>query len=113
MRRAVLRTAVATTGIAVGVWLLPASVHIVSWESTGPGRIALLASSRVLAVSLAAAATIVGGVIVAHSVFGPRVSDGIAAALGPWALIWLWVVPYLPWLPDRAPLLLVLSGPLR
>ena len=27
--------------------------------------------------------------------------------------MWLWVIPYVPWLPDRAPALLVLAGPLR
>jgi len=29
------------------------------------------------------------------------------------SLLWLWIVPYLPWLPDRIPLLLVLAGPIR
>ena len=29
------------------------------------------------------------------------------------ALMWLWVIPYLPWISDRAPALLVLAGPLR
>ena len=28
-------------------------------------------------------------------------------------LLWLWVVPYLPWLPTEVPLLLLLAGPLR
>ncbi len=37
----------------------------------------------------------------------------LAAMAAPLALLWLWVVPYLPWLPDRMPLLLVLAGPIR
>ena len=28
-------------------------------------------------------------------------------------LLWLWTLPYWPWLPDRAPALLILAGPLR
>jgi hypothetical protein len=31
----------------------------------------------------------------------------------PFAVLWVWVIPFLPWLADRIPLLLVLAGPIR
>ena len=37
----------------------------------------------------------------------------LARALAPLLLLWLWVVPFLPWLADRAPLLILLAGPVR
>ena len=37
----------------------------------------------------------------------------VASSAAPLWLFWLWTVPYLPWLPDRLPLLLVLAGPVR
>src|SRR6185295_14478085 len=36
-----------------------------------------------------------------------------ARLLAPLLLTWLWTVPYWPWLPDRAPVLLILAGPVR
>jgi hypothetical protein len=36
-----------------------------------------------------------------------------ASVLAPLSLFWMWALPYLPWLPDRIPLLLVLAGPIR
>jgi hypothetical protein len=36
-----------------------------------------------------------------------------AAVIGPFAVLWVWIVPFLPWLADRIPLLLVLAGPIR
>ena len=37
----------------------------------------------------------------------------LSDAIGPLLLLWLWVIPYLPWIPDRAPALLVLAGPMK
>ena len=37
----------------------------------------------------------------------------LALVAAPLNLLWLWTVPYWPWLGDRLPLLLVLAGPLR
>ena len=37
----------------------------------------------------------------------------LAHRIGPLMLLWLWVVPYLPWLPDSVPLLLVFGGRMR
>jgi len=113
MTRAIFRLAVVAVGAAIAVWLLPASVHIVNWPSSGPVRVALLAPARTLGICLAAAVVFLAGVACAGAVLGPRVPQRIAAAMDPFALLWLWAVPYLPWLPDRAPLLLALAGPLR
>jgi hypothetical protein len=113
MTRAILRLAFVAAGAAIAVWLLPASLHIVSWPPGGPVRVAVLAPVGTLWVCLAGAAVFLGGVAIAGEVLGPRVPRRIAAAMDPFALLWLWAVPYLPWLPDRAPVLLALAGPLR
>jgi hypothetical protein len=116
---------------------VPASVNIVSWPVSGPVRVALLAPvSRLVWLSAAAIAVTLAVVVqafrpaIARSVVrtfrsAPQAgvtacttTDGYAArriihVLQPLQLLWLWLVPYLPWIPDRAPLLLVLAGPLR
>jgi hypothetical protein len=90
--------------VAVAVWLLPASIHIVEWTADGPHRLALFAS-RTRLVALIALAIAGGGVLLA-----------VGALRGAFAwlcLLWLWALPFLPWLPDRFPLLLILAGPIR
>jgi hypothetical protein len=93
---------------AVALWLIPASLHIVDWPATGPSRVAFFASRARLitfaAVALGAAAL---------AVFGSRGRARVAKAAAPLLMLWLWAVPYLPWLPDRLPMLLILSGPMR
>jgi hypothetical protein len=101
-----------TAGVAFAVWLLPASVHIVDWTADGPVRVALLAPLWKLWLDLAVTAIAVfaiGAIGVRYRGQAATVSDTV----GPLALLWLWVIPYLPWIPDRAPALLVLAGPLR
>ena len=90
--------------VGVAIWLLPASVHVVEWSDSGPHRLALLASRTRLAVLLAA--SLAGGA----ALFFYGVLRGALAWL---CLLWLWALPFLPWLPDRFPLLLVFAGPLR
>jgi len=36
-----------------------------------------------------------------------------AYGVAPLMALWLWTVPFLPFVPDRLPLLLMLAGPLR
>ena len=101
-------------GLAVGTagWLLPASHHIVSWRDGAAGRVALLAPlSRLVWVALA-------GVCLAGAAgwwwrLSGRPLRTLARLLAPVLLLWLWVVPYLPWLPTEVPLLLLLAGPMR
>ena len=101
-------------GLAVGVavWLLPASHHIVSWRDGGPGRVALVAPlSRLVWAALA-------GVCLAGAAgwwwrLSGRPLSALARLLAPVLLLWLWVVPYLPWLGTEVPLLLLLAGPMR
>ena len=90
-------------GVALALWLLPASIHIVDWTPDGPVRVALLAPLWKLWVAVAVTAV---GATAAFATASDRVT-------APLALMWLWVIPYVPWLPDRAPALLALSGPLR
>jgi hypothetical protein len=98
--------------VAVAVWLIPASVYIVRWTASGPTRVALFAPLARLAWIGAAAAIGLAG-IVAWTRRDPHRRQHAAAVIGPFAVLWVWVVPFLPWLADRIPLLLVLAGPIR
>ena len=99
--------ALGAEALALAVWLAPASIHIVKWPESGPVRLALLAPTwQLLAWSVAA--LLAGAAVLARARTGRA-----ARVFGPLALLLLWAVPYLPWLPDRFPLLLVLAGPLR
>jgi hypothetical protein len=100
------------SGVAVAAWLIPASVHIVRWSGDGPLRLALF-GSRYLLVSLAIVAMVVSVTLLALAWRSPTRLATYADLLRPLALLWFWAVPYLPWLPDRVPLLLVLAGPIR
>ncbi|MEO8260274.1 MAG: hypothetical protein ABI868_23205 [Acidobacteriota bacterium] len=104
-------------GVAAAVWLIPASIEIVAWPSTGPVRVALFAPAArlwlLLTLGLAVPAVLCylrrGPASVTHD--GDRAA--LARSLAPLLLLWLWTVPYWPWLPDRAPVLLILAGPFR
>src|SRR5262249_35165365 len=93
--------------VAAAIWLVPASIHIVKWPADGPVRLALLSPAWELA-AWSAAALVVAAVILMR---GRRAWT--ARIFGPLSILWLWLIPYLPWIPDRFPLLLVLAGPLR
>jgi hypothetical protein len=110
--RAVARLAVAAAAVAVAMYLVPASAHIVAWPATGPERIALLPPLPRLWWSLAATLAITSGIAAIWLRRG-RALDRLASAASPLTILLLWALPFLPWLPDRAPLLLALAGPLR
>ena len=73
--------------LAVAVWLLPASIHIVRWPESGPVRLALLAPAWQLLVEATGALAVAAFVL----------WRGMAARLLPFtrALVplWLWAVP--------------------
>ncbi|MGE3176266.1 MAG: hypothetical protein AB7O32_02250, partial [Vicinamibacterales bacterium] len=99
--------AVAAAGAAV--WLLPASAHIVEWPRSGPQRIAVFAPlDRLIAIG-AVVAVAAAGLLVA----GRHHLARIAWLLAPLHILWVWTVPYWPWVPDRLPLLVALAGPVR
>jgi hypothetical protein len=106
------RLAIAAVAVATTIWLAPASVQIVAWPATGPVRMAFVPPlSRLwIALAIAIASTIA---IAALWRRRGRPLDALARAAAPLGLLLAWVVPFLPWLPDRAPLLLVLAGPAR
>ena len=99
-------------GTAVAAWLEPASVQIANWPASGPVRIAIFAPfSRLwLAIVLA----LVASAAICFAGRGARAESAARArAVAPLSLLWLWTLPYWPWLPDRAPSLLALGGPAR
>lgn len=103
--RALLLAAI--EGIAVSLWLAPASVHIVRWESTGPLRLALLQPTWQLLLALSLGIIAFGALSLSGRV---RRAVGV---LAPALLLWTFVLPYLPWLAERLPLLLMMAGPIR
>jgi hypothetical protein len=102
-----LATLAAVEAMAVAAWLLSASIHIVQWPAAGPIRLALTRPAWHLA-ALVACASLAGSALA----WSPR-HERLRRSTQPFLLLWVLVVPYLPWLPDRLPLLLVLAGPAR
>ena len=101
-------------GLALGVvaWLIPASQHIVSWRDGAAGRVALIAPlPRLVWATLAGVCVTVGAGWSCRR--SGRPMGPLVRLLSPLLLLWLWVVPYLPWLASEVPLLLLLAGPMR
>lgn len=97
---------------ALAVWLLPASVHIVDWPRRGPQRIAVFAPLyRLRPIAGVALLVAAGALTVARRREGDVAR--LARAVAPLNLLWMWTVPYWPWLSDRLPLLVALAGPVR
>lgn len=108
------RAAVAVLALeatAVAIWLEPASVQIVRWPATGPVRAALFGPQYQL-FWLAGIAAVAAAGVLAWARPASR-ADRVARALGPLCLLWTWTLPFLPWIPDRVPLVLALAGPIR
>lgn len=97
--------------LAVAIWLVPSSLHVVEWPASGPSRVALFAS-RARLTWLVAGALAASGLAIAYGRSAARTPQ-LAAVGGAMCLLWLWTVPYLPFLPERLPFLLVLAGPVR
>ena len=95
--------------VAVAVWLIPASIHVVGWEDGTPSRLALVPPMERL---LALATLAVLAVLVLTRLSSERLA-AVSQVSAPLAVLWLWALPYLPWLSDQLPLLLVLAGPSR
>jgi hypothetical protein len=109
-RHAVVITA-GCLALAVAVWLIPASIHVVQWTAQGPARVALFASRAEL-FALVVAALAASALVFTWARRQGR-ETSVTAIASDLCLLWLWMVPYLPWLPDRVPVLLVLAGPVR
>ena len=106
----------AALAVGVAAWLIPASIHIVTWGSAGRvGRVALFAPMYLLRWAVGTSLLGALGLWLPGSrhatARGGRV--WIASIVAPCSALWAWTVPFLPWVPDRFPLLLVLAGPLR
>src|SRR6476661_2963783 len=77
--------------IASALWLWPASIHIVSWPSSGPERVALLLPAWELLAWLGAGAVL--AIVLAWS----GLAVAAARAARPLLLLWILWLPYLPW----------------
>jgi hypothetical protein len=108
----VARLAVVCAALAAAFWLLPATVAVASWPSTGPVRVAFLPPLQTLWIALAISALLVAVLAYAWRKAG-RTLDDLARTTAPLSLLLLWTVPFLPKLADLAPTLLVLAGPVR
>lgn len=97
---------------AIASWLLPASLHIVTWGDAGPERVALLAPWWWLAGSVAIAVALVLG-LCALPARGDVEQQGGPKRATPLLGLALCIVPYLPWLPDWVPVLVALAGPVK
>ena len=108
-RGGALSLLVALVAAALATWLVPASVHIVAWEDGTPARIALIQSPLLLAA-------LVGMAVLAFLLISrtpvPRFQI-VSRVCAPLMLLILWALPYLPWLSDQFPLVLILAGPVR
>jgi len=100
----------AACALALTMWLWPASIHIVAWPPDGPRRIAVFSPFMRLAWLGAALGA---GLLVAFSTNTPAGLRSRMRILAPLLLLLLVAVSYLPWLPDRVPLLLIFAGPVR
>src|SRR5262245_48483780 len=109
---AVARLAVAWTALAAAIYLAPASVQIAAWPASGPVRIAFLPPLVRLWAALAGVGVALTVAVVLWRRSG-RGLDDLSRRLAPLGLLLLWTVPFLPWLADRAPILVMLAGPVR
>ena len=112
MIKPLVRLAVVAGAVASAIWLLPATVAIASWRASGPLRVAFLLP---LADLWAALASVLALLAVAAYLWRRRGHpvEQFADLLTPLTLLWLWSAPFVPWLADRAPMLLLFAGPLR
>ena len=100
------------TVLVVAIWLAPASVHVVGWTDGVATRVALVPPLARLAWLLGAAGVVVIATAIATRGRLDRLT-ALARIVAPLAFLSVWAVPYLPWLADHLPLLLVLAGPVR
>jgi hypothetical protein len=111
MTRALLRLLPVAIAVSTASYLIPASVHLVAWSASGPARLAIVAPASWWLWSIVMTSAFFAALIAWANATGAI--DRVAHHTAPLMLLALWAVPFLPWLPTRAPLLLVLAGPLR
>ena len=104
--------ALALAALTIALWLLPASQHIIAWPQSGLHRVAVLAPASRMWVLGTGVAVVAIGLLAITRVTGRHIS-ALAWVLAPLNILWVWTLPYLPWLAERFPLVLLLEGPLR
>ena len=103
--------ALACAATALAIWLVPASVHVVGWDGDQVSMVSLLPPASRLGLILGVTVTValVLGVVARRR---QRLLQ-LARVVAPLTLLFFWVLPFLPALPEHLPLLLVLDGPVR
>ena len=106
------RILVASFGLTLFAWLIPSSIEISAWSRNGLDRVALFAPLYALWFAFGAALAL--SALIWWSGARPAAARARrASVIAPAAALWLCLVGYLPWLPDRFPLLLLFAGPLK
>jgi hypothetical protein len=108
---ALLSLAGSVLPVALAGWLIPASVHVTSWDQASARRVVYVPSLE----SFALPAVIGLGLVAAIAIVCIRrgTLPAVACTLSPLKLFWLWVVPFAPVIGRWFPLTLIFNGPLR
>lgn len=105
------RIAGSALAVAIAVWLIPASIHIVGWRGTRADVVAFVPPVSRLWWGLVAAAIILAALRLTAR--GPVSLSSFARGVSPLLMLLAWTIPYIPGLAIRFPLLLVMTGPGR
>ena len=103
--------ALACAATALAIWLVPASVHVVGWDGDQVSMLSLL--PPVSRLGLILGVTVAVGVVLGVVVHRRERLPQLARIVAPLTLLFFWVLPFLPVIPEHLPLLLVLGGPVR
>jgi hypothetical protein len=99
--------------VAVAIWLLPASAHVVDWRGGLARRVVLLPPVSALALDALAAAVAAAALGLVWSQWRRRPLGSLVPIVAPLAWLGLWAVPYLPGAASALPGLVALAGPAR
>ena len=108
------RLAAIATGTGLAIWLVPASIHIVSWFGS-PQRVAWLPPLWQMGIAIGSSLAAIAAIAIALGArpVNWKPLERLARALAPLLVLWLWALPFLPWVAAWTPLVLLFAGPLR
>jgi hypothetical protein len=110
-RRSAAVAALCGAGLGLGLWSTAASLDHAA-GADGPFRVAMLPALPTLGLLMGVAGLAIAAVVALSArLGGPAASDRALDISKPLAAAGLLVLPYLPWLPEQVPAVLLLSGP--